>query len=672
MFGKLSRSAIPFDNPIIMSAVIGASLLALIIIILITYYKKWGVLWKEWLTSLDHKKIGIMYIILALVMLLRGFSDAILMRSQQAIAAGISSGFLSPHHFDQIFGSHGTIMIIFTAMPFLVGLMNIVVPQQIGARDVAFPLLNSISLWLTIAGAAIVMISLGVGEFSSTGWSGLAPLFEKKYNPSTGVDYWLWAFQFAGIGSTITGINFLVTIVKLRAPGLNFMKMPLFTWTTLSTNVLMIFSFPVITGALFLLSLDRYLGMHFFTNDLGGNMMMWINLFWMWGHPEVYIVILPAFGVFSEVVATFSRKRLFGYSSLVYATAAIMILSFLVWLHHFFTMGNSAAVNTFFGITTMMIAIPTGVKVYDWLFTMYKGKIRLTTPMYWTLGFITIFVIGGMSGVLMAMPPADYVVHNSLFLIAHFHNVLIPGSIFGYFAGFNYWFPKAIGFRLDEKWGKRSFWGWAIGFLVAFMPLYVLGFMGMPRRLEHYNNIAWQPLLIIAAIGVLIIAFGIISTGIQLFVSIKKRDEYQDLTGDPWDGRTLEWATSSPPPVYNFADIPIVKDIDDFWEMKKDRTAYKKPVVYKDIKMPKNRAVGPTLGLLTVLFGFSMVWYIWWLAVVSLLGIIGSIVTISFNDDNEYIITAEEVKSIENERQRVITVAREKVNNNTLKGEGNR
>jgi cytochrome o ubiquinol oxidase subunit 1 len=672
MFGKLSRSAIPFDNPIIMSAVIGASLLALIIIILITYYKKWGVLWNEWLTSLDHKKIGIMYIILALVMLLRGFSDAILMRSQQAIAAGTSSGFLSPHHFDQIFGSHGTIMVIFAAMPFLVGLMNIVVPQQIGARDVAFPLLNSISLWLTIAGAAIVMISLGVGEFSSTGWSGLAPLFEKKYNPSTGVDYWLWAFQFAGIGSTITGINFLVTIVKLRAPGLNFMKMPLFTWTTLSTNVLMIFSFPVITGALLLLSLDRYLGMHFFTNDLGGNMMMWNNLFWMWGHPEVYIVILPAFGVFSEVVATFSRKRLFGYSSLVYATAAIMILSFLVWLHHFFTMGNSAAVNTFFGITTMMIAIPTGVKVYDWLFTMYKGRIRLTTPMYWTLGFITIFVIGGMSGVLMAMPPADYVVHNSLFLIAHFHNVLIPGSIFGYFAGFNYWFPKAIGFRLDEKWGKRSFWGWAIGFLVAFMPLYVLGFMGMPRRLEHYDNIAWQPLLIIAAIGVLIIAFGIISIGIQLFVSIKKRDEYKDLTGDPWDGRTLEWSTSSPPPVYNFAEIPVVKDIDAFWEMKEDKIAYKNPVVYRDIKLPKNRAIGPIIGLLTVLFGFSMVWYIWWLAVVSLLSIIGTIIAFSFRDDNEYTITAAEVETIENERQRVITAAREKVNNNTLKGEGNR
>ena len=657
MFGKLSLSAIPYENPIIMGAVGGASLLALVILALITYYRKWPYLWKEWLTSLDHKRIGIMYIVLALVMLLRGFSDAILMRSQQALAAGTLHGYLPPGHFDQIFSAHGTIMIIFMAMPFLVGLMNIVVPQQIGARDVAFPFMNSISLWLTAAGAALVMVSLGVGEFSKTGWSGLAPLFERQYSPGTGVDYWIWAFQIAGVGSLMTGINFLVTILKMRAPGLTLMRMPLFVWTALTTNVLMIFSFPVLTVAFFLLTLDRYLGMHFFTNALGGNMMMWNNLFWMWGHPEVYIVILPAFGIFSEVVATFSGKRLFGYKSLVYATAAIMILSFTVWLHHFFTMGNSPGVNTFFGITTMMIAVPTGVKVFDWLFTMYRGRLRFTTPMYWTLGFLTTFVIGGMTGVLMAVPPADYVVHNSLFLIAHFHNMLIPGALFGFFAGYAYWFPKAVGIRLDETWGKRAFWCWLVGFYLAFAPLYMLGFMGMPRRMEHYANVAWHPYLIIAAGGTAVILIGIIFQGIQLIVSIRNRHANRDLTGDPWNGRTLEWTTSSPPAVYNFAAAPVVHDIDAFTDMKERGVAYRQPDQLHDIHMPKNAAHGPIIGALTFVFGFAMVWYIWWLAAVSSLGMLLTIIVRSADDDTDYIIPVAEVKRIENKRYRQIRSA---------------
>jgi len=655
VFGRLSISDIPFDNPVIMTAVVSAGLLGFIILALITYYKKWGYLWNEWFTSLDHKKIGVMYIILALIMLIRGFADAGMMRVQQAIALN-SDGFLSAGHYDQIFGSHGTIMIVFVAMPFLVGLMNIVVPQQIGARDVAFPLLNSISLWLTVAGAGLLMISLAVGEFTNTGWTGLAPLFEKEYNPGTGVDYWLWAFQIAGVGSTLTGINFLATIIKLRAPGMTFMRLPLFTWTTLTTNVLMVFSFPAITGALLLLTMDRYLGMHFFTNTFGGNMMFWNNLFWMWGHPEVYIVILPAFGVFSEVVATFSRKKLFGYKSLVYATIAIMILSFTVWLHHFFTMGNTAGVNTFFGITTMLIAIPTGVKVYDWLFTMYRGKIQFATPMYWTLGFFIIFVFGGMTGVLMAIPPVDYVVHNSLFLIAHFHNVLIPGALFGYFAGYNYWFPKVFGFRLNEKWGKISFWFWLIGFIVAFAPLYILGFMGMPRRLESYSNPEWQLYLVIAAIGAIIIAFGILSMGIQLFISIRQRRENLDLTGDPWDGRTLEWASSSPPAEYNFAVIPQVNSLDAFWEMKSKGI---KTIVgkYTDIKLPKNTAFGPLIGLLTLTFGFAMVWYIWWLAILSVTGLLVSIIVSSTNDNEMHIISAGEVKRTESEHIKNIKIA---------------
>lgn len=650
MFGKLTWADIPFNDPIIMGAIGSSTILGLVILVLVTYYKKWGYLWTEWLTTVDHKKIGIMYIILASVMLLRGFADAIMMRAQQAIAAGGNEGYLTSHHFDQVFGAHGTIMIIFVAMPFMFGLMNIVVPLQIGARDVAFPVMNSVSFFLTVAGAGLMMISLGVGEFANTGWTGLAPLFEKTYNPGVGVDYWMWAFQIAGLGTLLGGINFVVTILKMRAPGMKLMKMPLFTWTVLTASVLIIFSFPVITGALTLLTLDRYLGMHFFTNTMGGNMMMWNNLFWMWGHPEVYIVILPAFGIFSEVVATFSSKRLFAYKSLVWATAVIMILSFTVWLHHFFTMGNTVNVNVFFGITTMLIAIPTGVKVYDWLFTMYRGKIRFTTPMYWTLGFLTSFVIGGMTGVLMAIPGADYVVHNSVFLVAHYHNMLIPGALFGYFAGFSYWFPKMFGFKLDEKWGKRAFWGWMVGFLVAFMPLYVVGFMGMPRRAATYDNLEWQPYMIMAAIGTVIIGFGVLSQVMQIVVSFKKRHELKDATGDAWDGRTLEWAIASPPPEYNFAVIPVVGDIDAFWEMKENGTAYKHYPVYADIHMPKKSPLGVIIGGLALAFGFAMIWYIWWLAAVSLIGIISALIISGSNDDDGYIIPASEVKEIEDKR----------------------
>ena len=650
MFGKLSISAIPFDQPLTIGAVGGALFLGMIILGMITYYRKWQYLWKEWLTSVDHKKIGIMYIILSLVMLLRGFADALMMRSQQAMAAGNSLGYLTPEHFNQVFSAHGTIMILFMAMPFLTGLMNIIVPQQIGARDVAFPFLNSVSFWLTAAGAMLVMVSLGIGEFSKTGWTGIAPLFEKEYSPGTGVDYWLWAVQVGGAGSVMTGINFLVTIIKMRAPGLTLMRMPLFVWTSLTTTVLIILSFPVLSVALALLALDRYLGMHFFTNDLGGNMMLYNNFFWMWGHPEVYIVILPAFGIFSEVVATFSGKRLFGYKSLVYATLAIMILSFMVWLHHFFTMGNSAGVNTFFGITTMMIAIPTGVKVFDWLFTMYRGRIRFTTPMYWTMGFLFTFVIGGMTGVLMSIPPADYVVHNSLFLVAHFHNMLIPGSLFGFLAGYSYWFPKATGFRLDEKWGKRSFWCWIIGFYMAFAPLYILGFMGMPRRMVHYWNMSWQPYLLVAAGGTILIMIGIAFLGLQLLVSILKRNENRDLTGDPWNGRTLEWTTSSPPAVYNFAAIPEVHSIDALTEMKEEGITLHPPDHYEDIPVPKNTIYGLIIGAAAFLFGFAMVWYIWWLAIISLLSIVLVTILRSVNDNIETIIPAEQIKLMEEER----------------------
>ena len=652
MFGKLSLSAIPYHEPITIGAVGGSVLLALVIMGLITYYRKWTYLYKEWLTSLDHKKIGIMYIIIAMVMLLRGFADAVLMRSHQAVAAGGSLGFLSPDHFNQIFSAHGSIMIIFMAMPFLVGLINVVMPQQIGARDVAFPFLNSLSLWMTAAGALLIMASLGVGEFSKVGWSGYAPLSEIEYSPDVGVDYWIWAFQIAGIGSTLTGINFIVTIIKMRAPGMEAMRMPLFVWTTFFTMVLIVWAFPVLTAALAMLTLDRYLDMHFFTNTLGGNLMMYVNLFWTWGHPEVYILILPAFGIFSEVVATFSGKRLFGYVSMVYATAVIMVLSFSVWMHHFFTMGAGPNVNLFFGIATMMIAIPTGVKIFNWLFTMYRGRIRFTTPMYWALGFIVSFAIGGASGVLLSIPPADYVLHNSLFLIAHFHNTIIPGAVFGFFAGYYYWFPKAVGFRLNEDWGKRAFWCWLIGFYLAFFPLYVLGFMGMPRRMAFYATPAWHPYLLVAALGVAVIALGILFQVIQLLVSIKERRALDDPTGDPWDGRTLEWMTSSPAAVYNFPKIPVVHEIDSFMDMKEKGVAYCRPDQYSDIEMPKNAPHGFIIGGLAFVFGFAMIWYIWWLAILAALGMLFTVIARSIDDDIHYVIPAAEVERIENERYR--------------------
>ena len=661
MFGKLTFAAIPVTNPIIMGAVGGSALITVSVLALITYYGKWGYLWREWLTSVDHKRIGIMYIILALVMLLRGFSDAILMRMQQAVADGPAYGFLPPGHFDQIFTAHGTIMILFMAMPFMVGLMNIAVPQQLGARDVAFPFMNSLSLWLTVAAAMLVMISLGVGEFSKDGWTGYAPLTELHYSPGVGVDYWIWAIQISGIGTLMTGINFLVTILRMRAPGMTLMRMPIFTWTTLCTTVLIVFAFPTLTVVLALLTLDRYLGMHFFTNALGGNPMMYINLFWIWGHPEVYILILPAFGVYSEVVATFSGKRLFGYRSLVYATVMITVLSFGVWLHHFFTMGAGANVNAAFGIATMLIAVPTGVKMFNWLFTMYRGRVRFTTPMYWTLGFLSTFAVGGMTGVLMAVPPADFVLHNSLFLVAHFHNMLIAGSLFGFFAGYAYWFPKATGFALDETWGKRAFWCWFIGFYLAFMPLYVLGFMGMPRRMEHYVNPAWHPWLIVAAIGTAVVLLGIVFQIVQLVVSIRQRHSRLDTTGDHWNGRTLEWATTSPPAVYNFAVTPEVHDIDAFEDMKEKGEPYPRPARYHDIEMPRNTGKGYIAGGLSFIFGFGMIWHIWWLAAASALGILFTIIARSMDDDIKYSIPAAEVERIESQRHRQLATTEEAI-----------
>ncbi|MBR8842793.1 MULTISPECIES: cytochrome o ubiquinol oxidase subunit I [Pseudoalteromonas] len=647
LFGKLSIEAIPYHEPIIMVTLAVVAIVGLIVAAMVTKHKKWGVLWHDWITSIDHKRLGVMYIILALIMLMRGFADAIMMRTQLAMATSGAAGYLPPEHYDQIFTAHGVIMIIFMAMPFMIGLMNIILPLQIGARDVAFPFLNNLSFWLTAGGAILINLSLAFGEFAKTGWVAYPPLSELSFSPGVGVDYYIWALQISGLGTLLTAVNFLVTVFKMRAPGMTLMKMPIFTWTCTWANILVAASFPILTAVLAMLTLDRYMDFHFFTNEAGGNAMMYINLFWAWGHPEVYILILPAFGIFSEIISTFTGKRLFGYKSMVYASGAISILGFIVWLHHFFTMGSSANVNAFFGVMTMVIAVPTGVKLFNWLFTMYRGRLRITVPVLWTLGFMVTFTVGGMTGVLLAIPGADYVLHNSLFLIAHFHNTIIGGAVFGYLAGFAYWFPKVMGYKLDERWGKASFWCWLVGFFVAFMPLYVLGFLGMTRRLNHTNTPEWNIWLYIACIGAFIIMFGIIFQVVQLVVSYKNREQLQDTTGDPWNGHTLEWSTDSPPQYYNFAKTPVVDDIDAWTEMKEQGQAYQKPAHYQPIHMPKNTPTGVLISASLTVFCFAMIWHIWWLAAVGFVSAIAVFIKRCYTSDVDYYVQVDEIEQIE-------------------------
>ena len=653
IFGRLTFESFPIHEPILFGTFIVVSLLGLGIVGVVTRYRLWGYLWSEWFTSVDHKKVGIMYIILGIVMLLRGFADALMMRAQQAIAFGANEGYLPPHHYDQIFTAHGTIMIFFVAIPLVVGIINYVMPLQIGARDVAFPFLNNLSFWLTVAGAVLVMISLFVGEFARTGWLSYAPLAGLQYSPDTGVDYYLWALQIAGVGTTLSAINMVATVVKMRAPGMTMMKMPVFVWTALCSNVLAIAIFPALTAAFFLLMLDRYIGTAFFTNDLGGAPMMYWNMVWIWGHPEVYVLILPAFGMYSEITSTFSGKPLFGYSSMVYATVVITILSYLVWLHHFFTMGAGPSVNSFFGIATMVISIPTGAKVFNWLFTMYKGDVRFELPMMWVVAFMLTFVVGGMTGVLLAIPPADFVFHNSLFLVAHFHNTIIGGVVFGLFAAMVYWFPKAFGFKLDEFWGKVAFWGWVIGYWVAWTPIYVVGLMGEPRRVNHFDDPSIQPYFVIAAIGALIILVGILGFVMSILVGFLKREQLRDTTGDPWNGRTLEWSTSSPPPAYNFAITPVVHALDAWHDMK--ARGYERPRDgFRPVHMPRNTGTGVILSGLALALGFGMVWYMWWLAALSFVGLLAVAISHTFNLNRDYFIPADEVSRTESQRQQLL------------------
>ncbi|HEY1835252.1 MAG TPA: cytochrome o ubiquinol oxidase subunit I [Candidatus Saccharimonadales bacterium] len=647
LLGRLNMHVFPSD-PLTLGA--GVSMIAgvLVVLALLTYFKKWPWLWREWLTSVDPKKIGVMYLIVALIMLVRGGVDALMMRAQQATSVGNSHGILNSNTFQQVFSAHGTIMIFFVGMGLLFGLVNLVVPLMIGSRDVAFPFLNATSFWLFTAGMILVNLSLVVGQFSAAGWLAYPPLSELKYSPGVGVDYWIWSLQIAGVGSLMSGINFLVTILRMRCPGMTLMKMPMFAWSVLVTMAMIAFAFPILTVTLALLALDRTLGMHFFTAGVGGNAMMYVNLIWAWGHPEVYILVLPAFGVYSEVVATFSRKRLFGYTSMVWALASIGILSFLVWLHHFFTMGAGSDVNAFFGIMTMIIAVPTGVKIFNWLFTMYHGRIKFASPMYWFLGFVFLFSLGGMAGVMLAVPGIDYQVHNSLFLVAHFHTMIVSGVLFGYFAGLTYWFPKFFGFKLNEAIGKYAAWCWIIGFVVAFGPLYILGLMGATRRLDHYAvSTGWQPLFIVAGIGAAIIALGVAFQVLQLGFSVLTRKWHRDLTGDPWNGRTLEWSIASPPPFYNFAILPHVTTRDAFWEMK--QTAKKQPIrpKYESFVVPKNTGSPILIAAFAFLFGFAMIWHIWWLAALGLLGIITCIIVRTTDDHTERRVSVTEIQKVE-------------------------
>jgi cytochrome o ubiquinol oxidase subunit 1 len=644
LLGKLSLNQLP-NNPITAGGAIILVLIPLAAVIFISVTRRWKWLYREWLTTQDPKKIGKMYIIVAVLMGLRGLSDVILIRLQQALSVGHAHGIISASMFQQVVSAHGTIMIFFVAMGLMFGVINMIVPLQIGARDVAFPFLNATSFWLFVAGMVLINVSLVIGDFAATGWLAYPPLSELKYSPTVGVDYWIWSLEIAGVGSLLAGVNFIVTILKKRVKGMKMMLMPLFSWSVLGSMFLVVFAFPILTVTLTLLAFDRTFGMHFFTAGHGGNMMMYVNLIWAWGHPEVYILVLPAFGVYSEVVATYARKKLFGYTSMVWAIWAIVILSFIVWLHHFFTMGAGSDVNAFFGIMTMIIAVPTGVKLFNWLFTLYRGKINMKTPVLWFIAFVVVFTIGGMAGVIMAVPPLDFQLHNSLFLIAHFHMMIVSGVLFGYFAAITYWFPKFFGFKLNERLGRYAFWSWLIGFLLAFVPLYILGFMGATRRLDHYSaSLGWQPLFIAAGVGVVFIICGVVLQFMQLGVSIWQRNSNR-AGRDPWDGRTLEWSLPTPPPSFNFARLPIVTKRDSFWYDKQAQFTDSRP--YEPITIPKNSPLSMVIACGAFFLGFAFVWHIWWLAVVGLLVVIVTIIWRSMDEHTEYELDADEVMRID-------------------------
>ncbi|HKJ08257.1 MAG TPA: cbb3-type cytochrome c oxidase subunit I [Gammaproteobacteria bacterium] len=654
LVGRLALPQIPYDNPLVVGAFFFSLAIAVALAVGVTSAGRWGYLWREWLTTVDHKKIGVMYILVGMVMLFRGFIDAVMIRTQQVMAVGAHSaghlgalhGYMPPFHFDQVYSAHGAIMIFFAATPILVGLMNIVVPLQIGARDMAYPYLNAVGLWLTVAAAALVMLSLFVGDFSHAGWIGLTPLTELPYSPGVGVDYWLWSVQISSLGTTLGAINLIATIIKMRAPGMRWSRLPIFSWTSLSANIIAVTTFPVLTAALLLLTLDRYLGTHFFTAGMGGNLMLYTNLFWVWGHPEVYFLVLPAFGALSEIIPTFSGKPLFGYATMVLASFGIAGISWTTWLHHFFTMGAGPSINTFFSLATMTVGIFTGVKVFNWAFTMYRGRLRFDTPMLWAMAAVFLLLPGGLTGLMVAMVPADYQVHNSVFLVAHFHN-MIAVIAFAALGAISYWFPKVFGFKLDEPLGKRVFWYWVAGSLMVFVPMYLLGFMGMTRRLDYVSHPSWLPLLVLEEVGIGLYCIAAYYQVKQLYVSV--RDRHVNRVGaDAWGmARSMEWMTHSPVPFYNFAVTPRVHARDEWaWRREQGLTSLH-PDGFQDIHMPKNTAVPLILGGLSCALGFGLVWRIWWLSAVSLAAIMGTVIARAFEKDTDYVISAVELERLD-------------------------
>ncbi|WP_123102677.1 cbb3-type cytochrome c oxidase subunit I [Acidithiobacillus sulfuriphilus] len=654
LLGRLALSQIPYENPILAPLFVVVAIMGIAIIAALSYYGKWGYLWREWLTTVDHKKIGIMYIIIGLVMLFRGFMDGLMIRTQQAMAVGPDAagymgalhGYLTPYHFGQIYSAHGVIMILLAATPLLVGIMNVIVPIQVGARDMAYPYLNAVGLWITAAAAVLVMASLFVGDFSHNGWFGIAPIFELPYSPGVGVDYWMWVMQLAALGSTLGSINILATIVKMRAPGMTWLRLPIFTWASLATNIIALTSFPALTVALALIGFDRYLGTHFFTAGLGGNLMLYTDLFWLWGHPEVYFVILPAFGMLSEIIPTFSEKPLFGYVTMVLATFGIAGVSWAVWLHHFFTMGAGPDVISFFSVATMLVGIPTGVKVFNWAFTMYRGRLRFETPMLWSIGSLFLLLVGGLTGMMLAFPAINYMVHNSVFVIAHFHSMLLM-IVYAIFGAVTYWWPKIFGFKLNEAWGKAVFWLFTAGTVGVFVPMYTLGFMGMTRRLDYVFNTQWQLLLDVQMLGIAFYSLSVLAFLGLLYVSIRDRAKSR-VSHDAWGTtHSVEWMTPSPVPFYNFAVVPHINARDEWSWRKEHGFTDLRPDHYEDIHMPKNTGIPLILGVLTFLLGFGLTWRIWWLCALSLALIIAVVIIRSFDADTGYIIPADEVERME-------------------------
>jgi cytochrome aa3-600 menaquinol oxidase subunit 1 len=630
-------------DPLIYGADVSIGLTSIAVVFILFYFKKWSWLWNGWLTTVDHKKIGVMYIISAVLMLFRGGVDALLMRAQLTFP---NSTFLASSHYNEIFTTHGTIMIMFMAMPFLIGIMNVVVPLQIGARDVAFPYLNAVSFWAFFIGAMLFNLSFVIGGSPSAGWTSYMPLAGNEMSPGPGQNYYLLGLQISGIGTLLTGINFLVTIIKMRAPGMTWMRIPMFTWSILITCVLIIFAFPVLTVALALMTFDRMFDAHFFTLAQQGLPMLWVNLFWVWGHPEVYIVILPAFGIFSEIISTFSKKTLFGYTTMVVSMSVIAFLSFIVWVHHFFTMGAGSGVNSFFAISTMLISVPTGVKIFNWLFTLYKGRIKFTVAMLWSLAFIPNFTIGGVTGVMLAMAAADYQYHNTYFLVSHFHYVLISGTVFACFAGLYFWYPKMFRHMLNERLGKWSFWIFVSGFNICFFPMYFLGLAGMPRRIFTYSpEDGWFSLNVIASAGAVLMGIGFMILVYNIYWSARYAKRIE--TGDPWDGRTLEWSTPAQVPEYNFAIIPEVTGLDAFWSMKQEGKHPRHNKEYKPIHMPSNSGIPIIMSAFFFIAGFGLIFEWFWLAIPGGIGLILCLIARSLDRNDGYHIPVKEIQETE-------------------------